>query len=317
VTNREGKLVSQAKGFDEDLVCVDSASAMGTLQVRAERKPDLIAAMKLGLKDYLAKTGFSTVHLGLSGGIDSAIVSVVAAQVLGADKVKCFLLPSQYSSDGSVSDSVELCKINGISYETIAIEHSYRALETALAPVFAGTEPGIAEENIQARIRGTLLMSYSNKFNSMLLTTGNKSELSVGYCTLYGDMSGGFGIIGDLFKTEVYELSEWLNRDGIVIPPAIITKAPSAELRPDQKDQDSLPPYEDLDAILEAFIERHKSADEIVAMGFGKELVRKVLRLVAIAEYKRWQAAPVLKLSPKSFGPGRRIPIARQFYELP
>ena len=315
-TDRRGRLMAQAKGFEEDLVVVDSETETTAIRARIDRQDDLVSAMKLGLKDYLRKTGFEKVHLGLSGGIDSAIVAVIAAQVLGPEKVKCFLLPSQYSSKGSVDDSIELCKINKLSWETIHIEESYLAIESALSKVFAGTEAGIAEENIQARIRGTLLMSYSNKFNSMLLTTGNKSELSVGYCTLYGDMSGGFGIIGDLFKTEVYELSRWLNRTNVVIPWAIIDKAPSAELRPNQTDQDSLPPYEVLDAILEAFIEGQRSPAEIMAMGYESALVHRVLRLVAVAEYKRWQAAPVLKLSPKSFGPGRRIPIARAFYEL-
>ncbi|MFP4212116.1 MAG: NAD(+) synthase, partial [Alkalispirochaeta sp.] len=280
-----------------------------------DRYRDLEAALVLGLRDYLGKTGFSRVHLGLSGGIDSAVVAVIAARAIGPERVKAFLMPSQYSSGGSITDSEELVRNLGIPSATLPILEIYNAFASVLAGEFDGTEPGIAEENIQARARGNLLMAWSNKFGSLTLTTGNKSELAVGYCTLYGDMSGGLAVIGDLLKTEVYGLAGHINRDGEVIPEEIITKAPSAELRPDQKDQDSLPPYEILDAILTRYLIHSETSTQIIDAGYDPDIVTRVLRLVGRSEYKRRQAPPVLKVSPRAFGTGRRMPIARAIYE--
>ncbi len=310
---------------------------------QCEKYEDLRQALCLGISDYLKKTGFERVHLGLSGGVDSALVLTLAVQALGADKVMAFMLPSRYSSPGSIHDSENLCRNLGIEPDTISIDSVYDSFAAALSSQFAGTAPGIAEENLQARIRGTILMAWSNKFKSLLLTTGNKSELSVGYCTLYGDMSGALAVIGDVFKTEVYELCEHINRSnrctrgnsgGDIIPREILTKEPSAELRPDQKDQDSLPPYRILDDILRQYFLQRQSAPAGGSEGIDDgmddgnsngtlgaplepdpELVRKIITMIARAEYKRYQAPPVLKVSPKAFGSGRRIPIARSFYE--
>ncbi|MFO8043225.1 MAG: NAD(+) synthase, partial [Alkalispirochaeta sp.] len=272
-------------------------------------------ALILGLRDYLAKTGFSKVHLGLSGGIDSAVVAVIAARAVGAENVKVFLMPSQYSSSGSVTDSEQLARNLEVAYRTLPILPVYDAFAELLQEEFAGTEPGIAEENIQARTRGNLLMAWSNKFGSLTLTTGNKSELAVGYCTLYGDMSGGLGVIGDLLKTEVYALARHFNRDEEVIPEEIITKPPSAELRPDQKDEDSLPSYDILDGILHRYLILNQTYPQIVDAGFDAEIVSHILHLVGRSEYKRRQAPPVLKVSPRAFGNGRRMPIARTIFE--
>jgi NAD+ synthase (glutamine-hydrolysing) len=271
-------------------------------------------ALVLGIRDYVRKCGFTRVHLGLSGGIDSALVAVLAVEALGADRVVVCGLPSRYSSEGSVADARALADALGISLEMISIEDIFGAFLNALQPTFAGTKPDITEDNIQARIRGTLLMAYSNKFNSLLLTTGNKSELATGYCTLYGDMSGGLAVIGDLLKMQVYAVARSINARSPLIPEAILTKPPSAELRPDQKDQDSLPPYETLDAILDKHLVQNLSVEDIAAFGFDKGLVRSVIAMVEKAEYKRRQAPPVLKVSPKAFGTGRRIPIARKMF---
>jgi NAD+ synthase (glutamine-hydrolysing) len=276
---------------------------------------EMEAALLLGIRDYLAKTGFSSVNLGLSGGIDSAVVAVLAVRALGADRVTAFLMPSQYSSSGSVTDAEHLAENLSIRRETLPIRTIYEAFDLALDPHFTGTESGIAEENIQARIRGTLLMAWSNKFGSLTLTTGNKSELAVGYCTLYGDMAGALAVIGDVLKTEVYALARYINRIDEVIPEAIITKAPSAELRPDQKDEDSLPPYPVLDRILMSYLIDNHTYSQIVAEGHDPETVSRVLGLVGRAEYKRRQAPPVLKISARAFGTGRRMPIARRIYE--
>jgi NAD+ synthase (glutamine-hydrolysing) len=263
----------------------------------------------------MRKCGFKKAHLGLSGGIDSAIVALLAAKAIGADNLTCIMLPSRFSSAGSIDDSVELARNIACRLESISIEGPFSSFLSTLEPHFAGLPFGLAEENLQARIRGDILMAWSNKFDSMLLTTGNKSELAVGYCTLYGDMCGALAPIGDLLKTEVFALCERLyERDGL-LPRAIIDKPPSAELRPDQRDQDSLPPYEALDAILKLYIEEDLSAMEIAARGFDPELVRRVVSMTARAEYKRRQAAPVLKVSPRAFGMGRRMPIARAVYE--
>jgi len=251
------------------------------------------------------------VLLGLSGGIDSALTAVVAAEAVGREHVLGVLMPSPFSSQGSVDDSRALAERLGIRTLTLPIAGVMRAFEETLAGAFAGRQPDVTEENIQARARGNLLMALSNKFGSLLLTTGNKSELAVGYCTLYGDMSGGLAVIADLPKTRVYRVSEWVNREREIIPRSTLTKAPSAELRPNQTDQDSLPGYDELDAILERHIERYQSQAEIVAAGFDASTVARVLRLVRVAEFKRRQAAPGLRLTERAFGTGWRMPVAR------
>lgn len=286
-----------------------------TTSAAAESIADIAAALRLGIRDYLAKTGFSRAHLGLSGGIDSAVVTVLAAQALGPQNLHAFLLPSQYSSPGSISDSEVLCRRLGVAWSTVAIGELFTQFTQALAPVFGDVPADTTEENVQARIRGVLLMAYSNKTGSLTLTTGNKSELAVGYCTLYGDMVGGLSVIGDVLKTEVYQLASYLNREREIIPRAILEKPPSAELRPDQRDDDSLPPYEVLDRILQRYVVHNATYAQIVADGFDTQTVRHILDLVAKNEYKRRQAAPVLKISPRAFGTGRRMPIARQVYE--
>jgi NAD+ synthetase len=268
-------------------------------------------ALVLGTRDYVRKCGFSKVLIALSGGIDSALVAAIAKDALGAENVLAIGMPSPYSSQGSIDDSRRLAANLGIRYEVIGISGLFTEYRKALEPLFAGTKPDSTEENIQARIRGCLLMALSNKFSALVLTTGNKSEMAVGYCTLYGDMVGALAVIGDLVKTRVYAVCRWLNRDGEVIPSSILEKPPSAELRPDQKDTDSLPPYEVLDPILEAYVERYETPERIAeAHGFPLELVQQVVRLVERSEYKRQQAAPVLKVTSKSFGMGRRFPIA-------
>lgn len=321
-TDGRGALRHLSPGFAEDVSVVDLAALRGAtapppvaIPGDADRMAELERALVLGLRDYLDKNGFRTVHLGLSGGIDSAVVAVVAARAVGPENLAVFLLPSQYSSGGSVTDAEALAANLGVPARTLPIKPLYDAFMRVLAEEFADTEPGIAEENIQARARGNLLMAWSNKFGSLTLTTGNKSELAVGYCTLYGDMAGGLAVIGDLLKTEVYALARHFNRDGEVIPEAIITKAPSAELRPDQKDEDSLPPYDILDGILYRYLILNETYPQIVAAGFEADTVSQILHLVGRSEYKRRQAPPVLKVSPRAFGTGRRMPIARNIYE--
>ena len=312
IANEQENFSVVGKGFQEDLIVHDLSISSSVVEKQEGKYAEVEPALHLGIRDYLAKTGFEAVHLGLSGGIDSALVLTLAVQALGPDRVRAFMLPGHYSSLGSISDSQKLCRNLGIIPDTIGIDPIYKKFEMALSSQFAGTQPGLAEENIQARIRGTLLMAYSNKFNSLLLSTGNKSELGVGYCTLYGDMAGSLAVIGDLFKTEVYELCHYINRYGNIIPAEILMKAPSAELRPNQKDQDSLPPYEILDKILELyFVEGHTELPD-----FDLQIVQEVIKLVIRAEHKRYQAPPVLKISPKAFGTGRRVPIARAIYEV-
>jgi NAD+ synthase (glutamine-hydrolysing) len=272
-------------------------------------------ALVLGTRDYVRKCGFKKVLVALSGGIDSALVAAIAAEALGAENVAGIGMPSPYSSAGSIDDSRQLAANLGIRFEIIGISGLFAEFNHSLTPLFAGTGPGVGpdttEENIQSRIRGCLLMALSNKFSALVLTTGNKSEMAVGYCTLYGDMVGALAVIGDLVKTRVYQVCRWINREGEVIPRAILEKPPSAELRPDQKDTDSLPDYAILDPILEAYVERYETPEQIAAAhGFALELVQQVVRLVERSEYKRQQAAPVLKVTSKSFGMGRRFPIA-------
>lgn len=297
---------------------VHSGEKNGHTSVSAEPPGDIgeiYSALVLGTRDYVHKNGFKEVVLGLSGGIDSAIVACVAADALGADKVRVLIMPSEYSSNETQSDAEILADNLGIRHDYIVITDVFDAYKKALADVFKGTEPGVAEENLQARIRGNLLMALSNKLGSLVLTTGNKSEMACGYSTLYGDMAGGFAVIKDVPKTLVYKLSNYRNTLGHVIPETIITRAPSAELKPDQTDQDTLPPYEVLDPIIEAYVEEDRSIKEIAALGFDEETVRRVVRMVDRNEYKRRQAAPGVKITPKAFGRDRRLPITNRYRE--
>jgi NAD+ synthetase len=309
--NARGELIAQAASFAEDLIVLDPFAGP---EIAAPEDDDTAAAygaLVLGTRDYVRKCGFRKALVGLSGGIDSALVACIAREALGAENVIAVGMPSPYSSAGSIDDSRQLAANLGIRFEVIGISGLFGEFTHALEPQFAGMKADTTEENIQSRIRGTLLMALSNKFSALVLTTGNKSEMAVGYCTLYGDMVGALAVIGDLVKTRVYAVCRWLNRDREVIPAAILEKPPSAELRPDQKDTDSLPPYEVLDPILEAYVERYETPERIAeANGFPLGLVQQVVRLVERSEYKRQQAAPVLKVTPKSFGMGRRFPIA-------
>lgn len=270
-------------------------------------------ALVIGIKDYFGKLGFSKATLGLSGGIDSAVTAVLAAEALGPENVKVLLMPSQFSSDHSVEDAIQLAKNLGIHHKILKIEEIYHQYNDILKPILAGTTFDVTEENIQARIRGTLLMALSNKHGYILLNTSNKSEMAVGYGTLYGDLAGGLSILGDVYKTEVFELAEYLNKDREIIPRNIIDKPPSAELRPNQKDSDSLPDYAILDDILFQYVEKRQGPREIISMGYDESLVRRILRLVNINEFKRYQTAPVLRVSPKAFGMGRRMPIVGKY----
>jgi NAD+ synthase (glutamine-hydrolysing) len=306
-----GEPVAVGKAFAEDVV---------TVETRQAGQPGLFAplgliesvheALLLGLRDYMRKCGFRRVVLGLSGGVDSAVTCALAAAAIGPENVLALTMPMPFSSAGSVDDSMALAARLGVRCLKVPIGGLYDGYVKALAPHFAGRAPGIAEENIQARIRGNILMAFSNKFGYLVLSTGNKSELAVGYCTLYGDMSGGLALIADVPKTMVYELAAHINRRGEVIPRAIVDKAPTAELRPGQLDVDSLPPYDILDQILREYVEELRSVEEIVAMGFEPEVVHKVATLVDRNEYKRAQAAPAIKVTTKAFGVGRRMPIA-------
>jgi NAD+ synthase (glutamine-hydrolysing) len=314
VTSSEGKLVFLGKAFEEELAFVDTTARGPEIPLPADSVGQIESALVLGVRDYVRKCGFSRVHLGLSGGIDSALVAVLAVEALGPERVEVFGMPSRYSSEGSVTDARSLAQALGMELRILSIEDIFEAYLRTLGAVFDGRAPDITEENIQARIRGNLLMAYSNKFNSLLLSTGNKSELATGYCTLYGDMSGGLAVIGDLLKMQVYAVARAINARSSLIPRAIMDKAPSAELRPGQKDQDSLPPYEILDAVLELYLLKNMSAEDIAGCGFDAGVVRSIISMVEKAEYKRRQAPPVLKVSPKAFGTGRRIPIARKFH---
>jgi NAD+ synthase (glutamine-hydrolysing) len=308
----DGSVVAQARSFDEDLVYFDSATLTGDRRpVDPSEDAAVYQALVLGTRDYVRKCGFSKVLVALSGGIDSALVAAIAVDALGKENVNTIGMPSQYSSSGSVDDARALAQNLGICYTTIPIHDLFAQYSKALDPLFTGRQPDITEENIQSRIRGNLLMALSNKFNALVLTTGNKSEMAVGYCTLYGDMVGALAVIGDVVKTEVYQLCRYLNRERTVIPLPILEKPPSAELRPGQKDTDSLPPYEVLDPILQAYVERYETPEQIASnYHFDLATVSQVVKLVERSEYKRQQAAPVLKVTSKAFGMGRRFPIA-------
>ena len=311
----DGQVVAQAKSFEEDLIFFDTEKLAGDLHPQIEGlEGSVYAALVLGTRDYVRKCGFERVLVGLSGGIDSGLTAAIAADALGNQNVTGVGMPGPYSSSGSIEDARALAANLGIRFELIPITEIFDDYRKTMKSVFAGREEDVTEENIQARIRGALLMALSNKFGSMVLSTGNKSELAAGYCTLYGDMVGGLAVISDVPKTLVYRLAQYVNARKPVIPQATLEKPPSAELRPNQKDSDSLPPYDVLDAILEDYIEDYQSAEQIAEKrGFDLHLVRKAIRMVERSEYKRQQAAPGLKISEKAFGVGRRFPIAARW----
>ncbi len=335
VLNKAGEIVCCAKSFETDLIVVEFEQLVSRSPLKEDREigrwgdgemltntyaktenEEIFSALVLGVKDYARKCGFSKVILGLSGGIDSALVAAIASLALGAENVLGVLMPSPYSSEHSISDAVDLVNNLGINSQQIPISEAMKAYDRLLDPLFKDTEFGVAEENIQSRIRGNLLMAIANKFGYLLLSTGNKSEMAVGYCTLYGDMNGGLAVIADVPKTRVFELCKWLNRDKEVIPANIITKPPSAELKPGQKDADSLPPYEILDDILARIICQHQSEPEIVQAGQDAATVAKVMKLVARAEFKRRQAPPGIKITDRAFGTGWRMPIASRWLAI-
>lgn len=315
VMNEKAEIVGEMNYFEEDFQIFDTQNLSSTpVETCQTSKMELIHdALVMGIRNYFEKLGFKKAILGLSGGIDSAVTLVLAVKALGAENVTSILLPSQYSSDHSVKDAEDLAKNLGSPYDIIPIKNIYNAFEKELEEQFKGLPFGIAEENIQARSRGVLLMALSNKFGSILLNTSNKSEAAVGYGTLYGDMNGGLSVLGDVYKIDVFELARFMNKEEEVIPWNTITKPPSAELRPDQKDSDSLPDYEILDEILFQYIEKRKGPQELIAMGFEEALVKRILRLVNLNEYKRYQTSPVLRVSSKAFGMGRRIPIVAKY----
>jgi NAD+ synthase (glutamine-hydrolysing) len=311
----DGKVAAQALAFEEDLVLFDTETGQGEIHAQPREEIEYAyRALVIGTRDYVYKCGFKKVLVGLSGGVDSAVVAAIAVDALGAGNVQGVSMPGPYSSEGSKNDARELATRLGIELITLPIGDVFGAYRKALAPAFGGLSEGVAEENVQARIRGNYLMALSNKFGSMLLSTGNKSELAVGYCTLYGDMAGGLAVISDVPKLMVYELANWINRERELIPRATIDKAPSAELRPDQKDEDSLPPYDVLDRILKLYIEDLKSPQEIAdRYGFDLQLVKDIALRVDRNEYKRKQSAPGLKITSRAFGFGRPFPIAQRF----
>jgi NAD+ synthetase len=307
-----GRETARAKCFEEDIIFFDTESSTGDVRKWPESdEENVLRALELGLRDYLHKCGFSRAVIGLSGGVDSAVTAVIAARALGANNLLGVSMPSRYTSEASMSDAEALARNLGIEFLTISIEPMFETFLKQMEPHFKGKPPDTTEENLQARLRGNILMAISNKFGRIVLATGNKSELAMGYCTLYGDMSGGLAVIGDVPKTMVYRLAAAINRDSEVIPANTIARAPTAELRLNQTDQDTLPPYETLDAILHAFIEEHKEMEEIVRLGCDRQTVERILTTVDRNEYKRKQAAPCLKVTSKAFGIGRRIPIVQ------
>lgn len=312
--NNQGEIIKELSYFEEDNLLVDTKNiGEKLLQNRVETTEKIHDALVLGIRDYFHKMGFKKATLGLSGGIDSAVTVVLAVRALGAENVRVLLMPSKYSSDHSVEDARQLAENLKIQYEIVNIQSAVDKFEKELAPLFEGTESGVTEENIQARARGIYVMAISNKFGHILLNTTNKSESAVGYGTLYGDMNGGIAVLGDVYKMEVFRLSRFMNKDSEVIPENTITKPPSAELRPDQKDTDSLPEYEALDKMLFNYIELNKSPKEIAALGFDENEVRRVIRMVNMNEYKRFQAAPILRVSSKAFGFGRKMPLVAKY----
>ncbi len=314
VVSSEGKIVAQAQGFVEDLLICDLENFSGKIEVAPEsEEEEIFKALSMGVRDYLNKCGYQRAVIGLSGGIDSAVVAVIAAKALGKENVEGLSMPSQYTASQSIQDARRLADNLGIKFSVIPIKELFDGYKNCLKPVFGERPEDVTEENIQARIRGNLLMAVSNKLGSMVLSTGNKSEMSVGYCTLYGDMAGGLSVISDLPKTKVYKLAQWINKEDEIIPKAILERPPTAELRPNQKDQDSLPPYEILDSILEGYVENHLSMNELMEKGFDSKLLKEIITRVDNNEYKRQQAAPGLKITGKAFGSGRRFPIAKRY----
>lgn len=316
VVSPDGKVHREMPYFMEAMEIFDLDEVLESKKESVQPKDDIAEihdGIICGISDYFGKLGFTKAILGLSGGIDSAVTAVLAQRALGKDNVRVLLMPSQFSSDHSVNDARDLAENLGIQYDIIAIKDVYDAFMGKLDSHFEGLPFNVTEENIQARVRGTLLMSFSNKFGNILLNTSNKSEMAVGYGTLYGDLAGGLSVLGDVYKTEVFALARYINKDGIVIPENSITKPPSAELRPDQKDSDSLPDYEVLDKILYEYIEKRKGPEEIVALGHDETLVARILKMVNRNEFKRYQTAPVLRVSTKAFGMGRRLPIVGKY----
>ena len=310
--NSNGDLEMMGKIYDEDFFIYDTTKKHTPItNVEASMEDEVLNALIYGVKEYAVKVGFTKALVGLSGGIDSALVTYIAVEAFGKENVHVVMMPSQYSSEGSVKDAEELIANLGITSDNISIQPVFDKINEMLQPAFSGKPNDITEENMQARIRGLYLMAFSNKFNYLLCTTGNKSEMAVGYATLYGDMNGALGVIADVYKTDVFKISKYINREGEIIPDRIITKPPSAELRPDQKDEDSLPSYDLLDAILKKYLEEYKEVDEIAAEVGNKTIVKSVLQLVDRNEFKRYQSAPPLRISTKSFGYGRRIPIVQ------
>ena len=320
--NKEGKLIHELKYFEEDFSIFEFDKKNYSLTYTGHQEKiktpiseteKIYHALIIGIRDYFEKQNFKKAILGLSGGIDSALVTCLATDALGPENVHVILMPSEFSSSGSVDDSLELIHNLGISHDIIPIKNIYDQHLVALKPFFKDMPFSVAEENLQARIRAALLMAESNKFGYILLNTSNKSEVAVGYGTLYGDMCGGIAVLGDVYKTQVYALSHFINRNKIIIPEKIIYKAPSAELRHNQKDSDSLPDYDILDRVLFQYVENRKGPDEIIALGFDKELVTRILKMVNKNEYKRYQTPPILRVSPKAFGMGRRLPIVGKY----
>lgn len=315
--NSKGEIIDELDYFDEDFKIFDleevNCSSAKEIKSELSEIASIHKALVMGIKNYFDKLGFKKAILGLSGGIDSAVTSALAAEALGSENVYNVLLPSRYSSDHSVDDSIQLVKNYGMLHDIIEIEKAFNSFEDTLKPFFKDLPFNIAEENLQARTRGVILMALSNKFGHIVLNTSNKSEAAVGYGTLYGDMNGGLSVLGDVYKTQVFELAKYMNRNGEMIPDNIITKPPSAELRPDQKDSDSLPDYDILDKILYEYIEERMGPKEIIAMGFDEALVNRILKLVNTNEYKRYQTPPILRISTKAFGMGRRIPIVAKY----
>ena len=318
VINANGSVIRQLKFFEEDYQAIEfdeilSSEAIEDSGLIPERMQMIYDALVCGITDYFRKQDLTKATLGLSGGIDSAVTVVLAAAALGPENVHVLLLPSQYSSDHSISDSIDLANNLDIKYDIIPIKEIFLNYGRLLEPIFKGREEDVTEENIQSRIRATLLMALSNKFGNILLNTSNKSEAAVGYGTLYGDMSGGLSVIGDVYKSDVYKLAAYINRSNEIIPENIITKEPSAELKPDQKDSDSLPSYDLLDAVLEAYIEKQLDINKIVSLGYEESTVARIIKLVNQTEYKRYQTPPILRISSKSFGVGRKIPIVAKY----
>lgn len=313
--DRTGAITAAAPGFREAMLLVDTSEQReaGRLQLPEDSIAAVLEALTLGVRDYLCKTGFKTALVGLSGGIDSAVTAAVACRALGAENVLTVSLPSPYTSQASIDDARTLADNLNCGFERISIAGALEAYRETLSPLFLGLSEDVTEQNIQARIRGNLLMALSNKFGHLLLSTGNKSEMAVGYCTLYGDMSGGLAVLADVPKQMVYALARWLNRDSGIIPERIITRPPTAELKPDQLDQDDLPPYEILDPILQAYLEEHASIEDICRQGFERRIVEDIVRRIWINEYKRRQAPTGLKVTTKAFGQGRRFPIVHNF----